>query len=420
MSASSTVPDGWELLPDDHPLARRRASGGPEPELITSVRSLQDLIDRALGRTDEPTTQEDAGLAEVVPYPFLALVGQREMRLALLLAVVHPALGGVLVAGPAGTGKSTAARGVADILPPVPRSLCYYGCLPEDIARGGLEAVCSDCARKYQAGQPLAVEDRARLIELPPIMDLETLLGTVDTTTGPPRWRKGLLAQADGHVLYLDEIGRYPDPIVDVILEATQQGHYTVHHGGLTMTYRSQALLMATADASHTMIRSRALERFALRAWHSPLSPQERRILYRRVRDWKAAPAAFAARYAPETQALREEVRAARELLTAVKIEDFWIDRVIAVVQHLGIRSARAEWAWLEAARAHAAASGRVHLTADDLQATLHLTLRFRGRAWTSDVAHTIQDEDARLQAAWEAAKAQAPVESPPKKEAAP
>ncbi|NPA31437.1 MAG: hypothetical protein GXO37_05490 [Chloroflexi bacterium] len=421
MSHPEAVPEGWEPLPDDHPLTRRAASSGPEPELITSVRSLQDLIDRALGRVAEPTAQEDAGLAEVVPFPFLALVGQREMRLALLLAVVHPGLGGVLLVGPPGTGKSAAARGVADILPPVPRSLCYYGCLPEDIVRGGLEAVCSDCARKYQAGQPLAVEDRARFIELSPTVSLDALLGAADPKAGsPPRWRKGLLAQADRHVLYLDELGRYPAVVVDTVLEAVQQGHYTVHRGGLAATYRSRALLIASADPEHATVPRRTLERFALRARVTRLSPAERQTLYHRLRAWHAAPADFAAQYTAETQALRQEVRAARELLPLVRVDDDLVARAVATVQGLGIGSARAEYAWLEAARAHAAAAGRVHVTADDLEATAALALRFRGRALTPAAAAEADAEDERIRAAWEAARAQKPVPPPPAEEVAP
>ncbi len=416
MSHAEAVPEGWEPLPDDHPLSRRTPSAGPEPELITSVRSLQDLIDRALGRAAEPSAQEDAGLAEVVPFPFLALVGQREMRLALLLAVVHPGLGSVLLIGPPGTGKSTAARGVAEILPPVPRSLCYYGCLPEDIVRGGLEAVCSDCARKYQAGQPLAVEDRARFIELPPTVSPDTLFGALAAPTGRrPRWRKGLLAQADRHVLYLDELGRYPPAVVDTILEAVHQGHYTVHRGGLAATYRSRALLIASADPEYATVPRRTLERFALRAQVRPLEAAERETLYRRQQAWRASPADFAARYAAETQALRDEVQAARQILPLVRVDDALVRRAVAVVQQLGIGSARAEHAWLEAARAHAAAAGRVHVTPDDLEATATLALRFRGRALTPAVVAEAQAEDERIRAAWATRAAQAePSPAPP------
>ncbi len=412
MSPTDALPEGWELLPPDHPLQHRPRVGGPEPERITTVRSLQDLIDRALGRGEHALPEEDAGLAEVVPFPFLALVGQREMQLALLLAVVHPRLGGVLLVGPSGSGKSTAARGIVDLLPPVARSLCYYGCLPEDIAQGGLEAVCQDCARKYQAGQPLAVEDRARFLELPPTVDLDTLFGAPEARGGHRRrWRKGLLAQADRHVLYLDELGRYPPVILDAVLDAITQGHYTVHRGGWSATYRSRALLIATADPHNAPVARRYADRFALCACAHPLGQEERATLYHRWRAWQTAPGEFAARYQTETQALRQEVRAARELLAQVRLSEKLLHAALQVTHQAGL-SPRADYAWVEAARAHAAAAGRVHVTPDDLRMTLPLALRCRGRDLTPALCSGTEDE-ARWQATLEDALRTAPGPAP-------
>ena len=100
----------------------------------TSFRSLKELIEHVSGKKlDDSQAQQDSGIAEVLPFPFLAMVGQVEMKYALLLALVNPAIGGVLLIGPRGTGKTTAIRGLVDLVPEVPRSLCYYGCLPEDI-----------------------------------------------------------------------------------------------------------------------------------------------------------------------------------------------------------------------------------------------------------------------------------------------
>ena len=97
----------------------------------SSIRSLKDLIDQASGKEfKEAQVQQDSGLVELLPFPFLALVGQVEMKYALLLALINPAIGGVLLIGPRGTGKTTAIRGLIDLVPEIPRSLCYYGCLP--------------------------------------------------------------------------------------------------------------------------------------------------------------------------------------------------------------------------------------------------------------------------------------------------
>ena len=117
----------------------------PESEeaLTRAVGSLRELIDLVTGKAfQEASVQEDSGLAEVLPFPFLALVGQEDMKLALLLAIINPLINGVLLIGPRGTGKTTSARSLVDLLPDVQRSACFYGCLPEDIETGGIDAVC--------------------------------------------------------------------------------------------------------------------------------------------------------------------------------------------------------------------------------------------------------------------------------------
>ena len=174
---------------------------------------------------------EDAGLAEVMPFPFLALVGQQEMKLALLLAIINPLVNGVLLVGPRGTGKTTTARSLVDLLPSVERSNCFYGCLPEDILTGGIDAVCPDCARKFGEGQPLTTSDRVRLIELPLNARLEDVVGWLDDHAEAHeriRLQRGILAHADLNVLYVDEVNLLSDDIVNAILDAAASGVYTV------------------------------------------------------------------------------------------------------------------------------------------------------------------------------------------------
>jgi magnesium chelatase subunit I len=148
---------------------------------VAPVSSLRELIDLVTGRNfQSQLNQEDAGIAEVLPFPFLGLVGQMEMKLAMLIAVINPLVSGVLLVGPRGTGKTTVVRSLVDLLPYVKRSACYYGCLPEDIEAGGLDAVCPDCAKKYGEGQSLTRIDRARLVELPLNARIEDVIGGWD------------------------------------------------------------------------------------------------------------------------------------------------------------------------------------------------------------------------------------------------
>ena len=107
----------------------------------------------------------------------MAVVGQMEMKLALLLAVINPNIGGLFLSGPRGVGKTTAVRSLIELLPEIQRSACYYGCMEEDVESGGLDAICPDCAKKYGEGKPLSKLDRVRLAELPLNSKLDDVIG---------------------------------------------------------------------------------------------------------------------------------------------------------------------------------------------------------------------------------------------------
>src|SRR5262249_45232805 len=140
---------------------------------------------------------EDMGLAEHLPFPFMALVGQMEMRVALLLSVINPNVGGVLLVGPRGTGKTTAARGLSDLLPYVATSTCPYGCMPED----GEDNLCDDCAAKLRAGQSITRMEPVRLVELPLNARLDDVVGGINERMAMQNNRvqieRGILSRAD-------------------------------------------------------------------------------------------------------------------------------------------------------------------------------------------------------------------------------
>lgn len=191
-----------------------------------------------------------------------------DMKLSLLLGLINPAIGGVLLIGPRGTGKSTAVRSLVDLMPQVPRSLCHYGCLPEDIESGGLDAVCPDCARKYGEGEPLALMDNVRLIELPLNARLDDVIGGINersVTHERVRLRRGILAQADRNILYVDEVNLLADEVVDAILDAVAQGSYTVRRGPLSAAYRSRFVLIGSMNPEEGHLRPQILDRFGLR-----------------------------------------------------------------------------------------------------------------------------------------------------------
>lgn len=369
-----------------------------------TFRSLRELVDYVSGKSLRDLPQEDSGLAEPLPFPFLAIIGQREMKLALLLGLVNPNLGGILLIGPRGTAKTTAVRSLLDMLPQVERSACHYGCLPEDVETGGITAICPDCAKKYAAGEPLTISDRARLVELPLNSRLEDVVGGIDERAAVShermRIRRGILAQADRNLLYIDEVNMLADEIVDAILDASAQGTYTVRRGPVSATYRARFLLVGSMNPEEGHLRPQILDRFGLRVIVQGLEKGSERLeAYRRVQTYLTNPRQMIAQFASEIQAAREEIQAARQRLRDVTIPDKVANPAIKLVQKMGIDSLRAEITWFESARAHAAADGRTKVTSADLKIVAPMALRLRRSQFMTDYINDQQGEEDELNA---------------------
>jgi magnesium chelatase subunit I len=348
-----------------------------------AIRSLRELIDLVSGRSIQETSPlGDSGLAEGLSFPFLALVGQEEMKLALLLALINPALGGVLLLGPRGTGKTTAVRSLLDLLPQVMRSACFYGCLPEDVETGGMDAVCPDCARKFAEGRTLTRVDRVKLVELPLNATLEDVVGGLDERAlvhERQRLHRGILAQADHNVLYIDEVNLLSTDIIDAILDAAAQGLYTVRRGPVSATYNSRSILIGSMNPEEGKLRPQIMDRFGLRVVVRGLSsPSDRLEAYRRVRYFTKNPRGIISHYQEVTTQLTKEIQEARLLLDEVVLDDHIAKSGMTLTQKLGLASLRAEITLFEAARAHAAADSRRSVTMSDLCVVAPLALRLR------------------------------------------
>jgi len=377
----------------------------PNVEGTTSdtFRSLRELVDYVSGKSIPVLPREDSGLAEALPFPFLAIVGQREMKLALLLGLVNPNLGGILLIGPRGTAKTTSVRSLLDLLPQVERSTCHYGCLPEDVETGGITAICPDCAKKYAAGEPLTTSDRARLVELPLNSRLEDVVGGIDERTAVAhermRVRRGILAQADRNLLYIDEVNMLADEIVDAILDAAAQGTYTVRRGPISATYRARFLLIGSMNPEEGHLRPQILDRFGLRVIVQGLENQDERLeAYRRVQAYLANPRQMIAQFADEIRAASQEVQAARQRLREVTVPDKVANPAIKLVQKMGIDSLRAEITWFESARAYAAADGRTKVSSADLKVVAPMALRLRRSPFMTEYITNQQGEEEELQ----------------------
>lgn len=379
-----------------------------QPEEIRGgPRSLRELIDLVSGRGFQGRfPAEDAGLLEQMPFPFLALVGQPEMKLALILVLINPALGGVLLIGPRGTGKTTAVRSLVDLLPEVPRSLCHYGCLPEDVESGGIDAVCPDCARKYAEGEPLARLANVNLIELPLNARMEDVVGGLDeraAASDRARIRRGILAQADRNLLYIDEVNLLDDEIVDAILDAAAQGRYTVRRGPISTTYRARFSLIGSMNPEEGHLRSQIMDRFGLRVLVRGLDEPDKRLeAYRRVQAYQVNPRRTIAEFQEETALLRAEIQAARDALPDVVLPEETAQQGLEIIQQMKIDSLRAEISLFEAARAYAAADARAQVVPEDLKEIAPLALRGRRSSFMVEFLNHQQTEEAEIQAVLE------------------
>ena len=351
--------------------------------ISSSIRSLKDLLDQITGRNlGDISAEGDSGLAELWPFPFLALVGQKEMKLGLLLSLINPTIGGVLLVGPRGTGKTTSVRGLIDLLPSVSASNCYYGCLEEDIEIGGMDAVCPDCAEKFAKGETLSALRKVKLIELPLNAELDDVVGSLDERSqlhNRMRIRRGILSQADKNILFIDEVNLLSDQVVNVILDAAAQGSYTVKRGPVSATYRSRFILIGTMNPEEGGLRPQIMDRFGLRLAVKGLNkPEDRLEAYTRSQAYIKHPKKVVDLWVNETIKAQEEIESAREILEQVELTEEIALIAIGMIKKFGIVSLRAELTLLEAAKAYAAIDNRLQVTKEDIFTVAPMILRLR------------------------------------------
>jgi magnesium chelatase subunit I len=366
------------------------------------VQSLTELIEKTSSRRFiEAPPPEDLGLAEPIAFPFLSIVGQAEMKLALILSLVNANIGGVLLIGPRGTGKTTAVRSLIDLLPDVERSRCTYGCLPEDITSGSIDEVCPDCARRYGMGEPLTYVDQVRLIELPLNARLEDVVGGIDERAAihqRMRLNRGILARADRNLLFVDEVNLLDDDIVDAILDAAAQGTFTVHRGPLVATYRARFILIGSMNPEEGRLRPQILDRFGLRVIVRGLEHRKDRLeAYHRTVSFRNNPRRVVKEFTEATKLFRQELASARDLLHKVRLTSQAESFGLNLIQELGIDSLRAEITLFEAARAHAIADGRDRARIEDIRSVAPMSLRMRRSTFMQDYLSSMDEEEEEI-----------------------
>jgi magnesium chelatase subunit D len=313
-----------------------------------------------------------------VEYPFSALVGQEPLKAALLVNAVYPSVGGVLVRGEKGTAKSTAARALRALLPPL-RLVegCPFRCDPDE--------PWPDCPHCGATSERRAVERPVPFIDLPLGATEDRVLGTLDferaLREGRRAFQPGLLAAAHRGILYIDEVNLLPDHLVDVLLDAAALGVNTVQREGISATHPARFLLVGTMNREEGDLRPQLLDRFGLMVEVvGPREPEPRSEVVRRRLAFEADPTAFAAGWEREQQALRQQIIEARERLPRVALDDALLAVISRLCCEFEVDGLRADIVMHKAARALAALDGRTAATTDDVKRAAELVLPHRQR----------------------------------------
>jgi len=314
----------------------------------------------------------------VSTYPFSAVVGMDDMRLALVLNAVSPAIGGLLVRGEKGTAKSTTVRALTAVLPEVAVVPgCRFSCDP-----AAPDPACPD--GPHDASAPVAVRP-ARLVELPVGASEDRLVGSLDLeralTEGVKAYEPGLLAAAHRGVLYVDEVNLLHDHLVDLLLDAAALGTSYVEREGVSVRHAARFLLVGTMNPEEGELRPQLLDRFGLTVDASaPREPDVRAEVVRRRLAADDDPAAFAARWVDEEQALAERIARARGRLASVVLPDAALRQITTVCAAFDVDGLRADLVMARTALAHAAWSGRSEVDAEDVRVAARLALPHRRR----------------------------------------
>lgn len=315
-------------------------------------------------------------------YPFSAIVGQEKMKLALLLNVINPKIGGVLLRGEKGTGKSLTVRALANLLPEMDVvSGCPFHCDPAKS-----KDMCDDCNTKIAKGEKLAVIHRSvSVVELPVGATEDRLVGTIDIEQaiklGEKHFEPGILAEANRNILYIDEVNLLDDHLVDVLLDAAAMGMNYVEREGVSFSHPSQFILIGTMNPEEGELRPQLLDRFALSVEVKGIPYKEARaeIVRRRV-AYENNPAGFVASHFDDQEQTRQKILAASKLLPKVKLSAELLNLITQICTDLAVDGHRADITMYKTACTIAAFNGRTEVVEDDIKEAAELVLPHRHR----------------------------------------
>ena len=314
------------------------------------------------------------------PFPFSAIVGQDEMKLAVLIAAVDAGVGGVLIFGDRGTGKSTAVRALAALLPPMAvLAVCRYGCDPKAATTCGSAEVCEARARNKTAKVPVPV------VDLPLGATEDRVVGALDIeralSQGVKSFEPGLLARAHRGFLYIDEVNLLEDHLVDLLIDVAASGQNVVEREGLSVRHPARFVLVGSGNPEEGELRPQLQDRFGLAVdVKTPTDLATRVEVVKRRDAYERDPEGFAARWKKDEDRTRKRIVVARQRLADVQVPDAALERAAQLCMALGTDGLRGELTLMRAARALAALDGVAEVGDAQLRQVARPALRHRLR----------------------------------------
>lgn len=313
-------------------------------------------------------------------FPFTKIVKQERMKKALLLNVVDPGIGGVLIRGQKGTAKSTAVRSMVQFLPE--RQVvkgCSYRCNPDFPKR-----LCADCKAKLEKGDNLDTDTvPTRVVELPLNATEDRVSGTLDLEyvlkTGKKKFEPGVLAAANGNILYVDEINLLDDNIIDLLLDSAAMGVNYVEREGVSFSHPARFVLVGTMNPEEGNLRPQLLDRFGLSVdVEGEAFVEVRMEVIRRRIEFEKDPEKYVEGCADELKELTDKIVKAKELISSIPTEDITVEMAARIAMQYDMEGHRSDITLIRAARANAALEGRDRVTKEDMRTVAPLVLAHR------------------------------------------
>lgn len=311
-------------------------------------------------------------------YPFTAIVAQEQMKQALILNMIYPQIGGVLIKGEKGTAKSTAVRGLSDVMPERRENEgCLYHCLPEAYSYW-----CDDCKERQNQDSRMS---KLQVVTLPIGASEDRVIGTIDIEKaikkGEKHFEPGILAYANNGVLYVDEINLLDDHLVDLLLDCAAMGVNTVEREGISFKHPAKFTLIGTMNPEEGDLRPQLLDRFGLMVTvESERDVDLRTEVVKRRIAFENDPEEFCRQYESQQKALGEKIHEARNRLKDVQYSDNILETIARLAIGLGVDGHRADITMLKTARAQAAFEGRNTVEQKDIVLAASLCLPHRMR----------------------------------------